>query len=254
MIGNNCSTADEDRATRRVSYLKATWGERMHVDSDLELSDSEPVHIHRRYIISRHARLESDISRCDVRACGCQSHGYLFVSSRTHISIRYYRWHTFISLRLSLAFARENNEHSIRQFRCRRCLRGCKYNCNETAPVFVSMFPVRIDDGGRRYFRATLRLCDASLRIWRRPRPYIETLIIGEGERVPFAKSTGIRMHCLYTLRVFSSKLMYIRSSFLYIYVCYLSACKWRRVTNYRGAMMIEKHESCIAFRVSSLD
>lgn len=48
MIGNNYSTADEDRATRRVSYLKATWGERMHVDSDLELSDSEPVHIHRR--------------------------------------------------------------------------------------------------------------------------------------------------------------------------------------------------------------
>ncbi|XP_024945685.1 uncharacterized protein LOC107272586 isoform X12 [Cephus cinctus] len=35
---------DEDRATRRVSYLKATWGERMHVDSDLELSDTEPVH------------------------------------------------------------------------------------------------------------------------------------------------------------------------------------------------------------------
>ncbi|XP_046615079.1 uncharacterized protein LOC124302699 isoform X12 [Neodiprion virginianus] len=34
---------DEDRATRRVSYLKATWSERMHVDSDLELSDSEPV-------------------------------------------------------------------------------------------------------------------------------------------------------------------------------------------------------------------
>ncbi|XP_046480202.1 rho GTPase-activating protein 21 isoform X1 [Neodiprion pinetum] len=42
-----CSKAqqnnDEDRATRRVSYLKATWSERMHVDSDLELSDSEPV-------------------------------------------------------------------------------------------------------------------------------------------------------------------------------------------------------------------
>ncbi|KAK0089316.1 hypothetical protein PV325_008071 [Microctonus aethiopoides] len=34
---------DEERAMRRVSYLKATWGERMHVDSDLELSDSEPV-------------------------------------------------------------------------------------------------------------------------------------------------------------------------------------------------------------------
>ncbi|XP_024867184.1 uncharacterized protein LOC112451652 isoform X5 [Temnothorax curvispinosus] len=43
----NARISDEDRATRRVSYLKATWGERMHVDSDLELSDSEPVHIHR---------------------------------------------------------------------------------------------------------------------------------------------------------------------------------------------------------------
>ncbi|KAL0130721.1 hypothetical protein PUN28_002385 [Cardiocondyla obscurior] len=43
----NTQISDEDRATRRVSYLKATWGERMHVDSDLELSDSEPVHIHR---------------------------------------------------------------------------------------------------------------------------------------------------------------------------------------------------------------
>ncbi|XP_076290476.1 rho GTPase activating protein at 19D isoform X8 [Lasioglossum baleicum] len=40
----NVHTADEDRATRRVSYLKATWGERMHVDSDLESSDSEPIH------------------------------------------------------------------------------------------------------------------------------------------------------------------------------------------------------------------
>ncbi|XP_034949619.1 uncharacterized protein RhoGAP19D [Chelonus insularis] len=39
----NTQITDEERATRRVSYLKATWGERMHVDSDLELSDSEPV-------------------------------------------------------------------------------------------------------------------------------------------------------------------------------------------------------------------
>ncbi|XP_028521544.2 uncharacterized protein LOC107994952 isoform X7 [Apis cerana] len=39
----NTQIADEDRATRRVSYLKATWGERIHVDSDLELSDYEPV-------------------------------------------------------------------------------------------------------------------------------------------------------------------------------------------------------------------
>ncbi|KAK0174889.1 hypothetical protein PV327_010604 [Microctonus hyperodae] len=39
----NTQITDEERAMRRVSYLKATWGERMHVDSDLELSDSEPV-------------------------------------------------------------------------------------------------------------------------------------------------------------------------------------------------------------------
>lgn len=38
----NTQIADEDRATRRVSYIKATWGERLHVDSDLE-SDYEPV-------------------------------------------------------------------------------------------------------------------------------------------------------------------------------------------------------------------
>ncbi|EFN83848.1 Rho GTPase-activating protein 21 [Harpegnathos saltator] len=43
----NAQISDEDRATRRVSYLKATWSERMHVDSDLELSDTEPVHMHR---------------------------------------------------------------------------------------------------------------------------------------------------------------------------------------------------------------
>ncbi|XP_043469706.1 uncharacterized protein LOC122503283 isoform X3 [Leptopilina heterotoma] len=39
----NAQISDEDRTTRRVSYLKATWGERMHIDSDLELSDTEPV-------------------------------------------------------------------------------------------------------------------------------------------------------------------------------------------------------------------
>ncbi|KAE8744298.1 hypothetical protein FOCC_FOCC009021, partial [Frankliniella occidentalis] len=37
------SSIDEDRSTRRVSYLKATWNDRMHVDSDLELSDTEPT-------------------------------------------------------------------------------------------------------------------------------------------------------------------------------------------------------------------
>ncbi|XP_047345451.1 uncharacterized protein LOC124947420 isoform X1 [Vespa velutina] len=49
----NAQLSDEERATRRVSYLKATWGERMHVDSDLDLSDTEPVHVlrsaHRRW-------------------------------------------------------------------------------------------------------------------------------------------------------------------------------------------------------------
>ncbi|XP_046993985.1 uncharacterized protein LOC124606066, partial [Schistocerca americana] len=40
---------EEDRHARRVSYLKATWGDRMHVDSDLELSDSEaPVFVEQR--------------------------------------------------------------------------------------------------------------------------------------------------------------------------------------------------------------
>uniref|UniRef100_A0A1B6CU09 Rho GTPase-activating protein 21 n=1 Tax=Clastoptera arizonana TaxID=38151 RepID=A0A1B6CU09_9HEMI len=33
---------EDERATRRVSYLKATGGDRMHVDSDAELSDTEP--------------------------------------------------------------------------------------------------------------------------------------------------------------------------------------------------------------------
>ncbi|XP_071445903.1 rho GTPase-activating protein 21 [Hetaerina americana] len=32
---------EAERAVRRVSYLKATWGDRMHVDSDLDLSDGE---------------------------------------------------------------------------------------------------------------------------------------------------------------------------------------------------------------------
>lgn len=55
----------------------------------------------------------------------------------------------------------------------------------------------------------------------------------------------------VYTLRVSSSKLMYIRSSFLYLRLCYLSAHKrWRIAIE----MVIKKHESCYAFRVSSLD
>ncbi|KAL0130720.1 hypothetical protein PUN28_002385 [Cardiocondyla obscurior] len=58
----NTQISDEDRATRRVSYLKATWGERMHVDSDLELSDSEPVHIHR----SAHRRWRPPLFPSDI--------------------------------------------------------------------------------------------------------------------------------------------------------------------------------------------
>ncbi|XP_014474018.1 PREDICTED: uncharacterized protein LOC106744097 isoform X3 [Dinoponera quadriceps] len=58
----NAQISDEDRATRRVSYLKATWGERMHVDSDLELSDTEPVHIHR----SAHRRWRPPLFPSDI--------------------------------------------------------------------------------------------------------------------------------------------------------------------------------------------
>ncbi|GLH06611.1 Uncharacterized protein GBIM_12092 [Gryllus bimaculatus] len=40
--------AEEERIGRRVSYLKATWGDRMHVDSDFDLSDGESPHVHHR--------------------------------------------------------------------------------------------------------------------------------------------------------------------------------------------------------------
>ncbi|XP_025156895.1 uncharacterized protein LOC105183805 isoform X2 [Harpegnathos saltator] len=58
----NAQISDEDRATRRVSYLKATWSERMHVDSDLELSDTEPVHMHR----SAHRRWRPPLFPSDI--------------------------------------------------------------------------------------------------------------------------------------------------------------------------------------------
>ncbi|XP_014241516.1 rho GTPase-activating protein 21-A isoform X3 [Cimex lectularius] len=35
--------SEDERATRRVSYLKATWADRGHLESDLELSDNEPI-------------------------------------------------------------------------------------------------------------------------------------------------------------------------------------------------------------------
>jgi hypothetical protein len=43
-----CASAEEERLVRRVSYLKATWGDRMHVDSDLDLSDTESPHMQLR--------------------------------------------------------------------------------------------------------------------------------------------------------------------------------------------------------------
>nr|CAD7428275.1 unnamed protein product [Timema monikensis] len=42
----NCSNlAEEERLVRRVSYLKATWGDRMHVDSDFDASDTEASYV-----------------------------------------------------------------------------------------------------------------------------------------------------------------------------------------------------------------
>ncbi|XP_051154617.1 uncharacterized protein LOC127276895 isoform X10 [Leptopilina boulardi] len=58
----NAQISDEDRTTRRVSYLKATWGERMHIDSDLELSDTEPV----QSIRSSHKRWRPPLFPSDI--------------------------------------------------------------------------------------------------------------------------------------------------------------------------------------------
>ncbi|KAK9501392.1 hypothetical protein O3M35_012127 [Rhynocoris fuscipes] len=44
--------SEDERATRRVSYLKATWGDRIHVDSDLELSDNEPIPSPHRSVVA----------------------------------------------------------------------------------------------------------------------------------------------------------------------------------------------------------
>uniref|UniRef100_T1H9X8 Uncharacterized protein n=1 Tax=Rhodnius prolixus TaxID=13249 RepID=T1H9X8_RHOPR len=44
--------SEDERATRRVSYLKATWGDRIHVDSDLELSDNEPLPSPHRSVVA----------------------------------------------------------------------------------------------------------------------------------------------------------------------------------------------------------
>ncbi|PSN52317.1 hypothetical protein C0J52_08535 [Blattella germanica] len=54
---------EEDRLVRRVSYLKATWGDRMHVDSDLDLSDSESPHVHR----SAHRRWRPPLFPDDIQ-------------------------------------------------------------------------------------------------------------------------------------------------------------------------------------------
>ncbi|CAG2053552.1 unnamed protein product [Timema podura] len=42
---NSSNLAEEERLVRRVSYLKATWGDRMHVDSDFDASDTEASYV-----------------------------------------------------------------------------------------------------------------------------------------------------------------------------------------------------------------
>lgn len=46
--------ADDERAVRRESYLKATEGGRMHFDGDLSDGDVSP-HVLRRWVSLRHA-------------------------------------------------------------------------------------------------------------------------------------------------------------------------------------------------------
>ncbi|XP_075237153.1 rho GTPase activating protein at 19D isoform X2 [Lycorma delicatula] len=41
---NNLSVVEDDKGSRRVSYLKATWNDRMNVDSEPDISDSETQH------------------------------------------------------------------------------------------------------------------------------------------------------------------------------------------------------------------
>nr|XP_018896404.1 PREDICTED: rho GTPase-activating protein 21 isoform X9 [Bemisia tabaci] len=56
---------EDDRSTRRVSYLKATWNDLVTPESDIELSDSEPVSVtHRKIQRKWHAPLfPGDIQR-----------------------------------------------------------------------------------------------------------------------------------------------------------------------------------------------
>ncbi|XP_069677566.1 uncharacterized protein RhoGAP19D isoform X4 [Periplaneta americana] len=61
---NGISPAEEDRLVRRVSYLKATWGDRMHVDSDLDLSDTESPHVQHR---SAHRRWRPPLFPDDIQ-------------------------------------------------------------------------------------------------------------------------------------------------------------------------------------------
>ncbi|CAH0385382.1 unnamed protein product [Bemisia tabaci] len=62
---NAATETEDDRSTRRVSYLKATWNDLVTPESDIELSDSEPVSVtHRKIQRKWHAPLfPGDIQR-----------------------------------------------------------------------------------------------------------------------------------------------------------------------------------------------
>ncbi|XP_018896405.2 rho GTPase-activating protein 23 isoform X11 [Bemisia tabaci] len=55
---------EDDRSTRRVSYLKATWNDLVTPESDIELSDSEPVSVtHRNALSSRLRATSTDLNK-----------------------------------------------------------------------------------------------------------------------------------------------------------------------------------------------
>ncbi|XP_018896403.2 rho GTPase-activating protein 23 isoform X9 [Bemisia tabaci] len=61
---NKPTNKEDDRSTRRVSYLKATWNDLVTPESDIELSDSEPVSVtHRNALSSRLRATSTDLNK-----------------------------------------------------------------------------------------------------------------------------------------------------------------------------------------------
>lgn len=65
--------SEEERAMRRVSYLKATWGDRLHLDSDVEPEIDNAL---RRYLsdtfyITEHFSSKNPYSCSEI--CCCES-------------------------------------------------------------------------------------------------------------------------------------------------------------------------------------